>query len=73
VSPGFTTCFHVATCTWPTVRHVYGHCTRGKMQVAKNNFFVVSLHLSITQFSEPSREFLRDMSQELGVIIYKTL
>jgi hypothetical protein len=29
----------VATCTRPTVRHVYSDRTRGELQVAKNNFF----------------------------------
>jgi hypothetical protein len=32
-------CIYVATCTRPTVRHVYSDRTRGDLQVAKNNFF----------------------------------
>jgi hypothetical protein len=39
VSSGFATCIYVATCTWPTVRHVYSDRTRGDLQVAKNKFF----------------------------------
>jgi len=40
VSPESTTCIYVATCTWPTVRHVYSDRTRGELQVAKNYFFL---------------------------------
>jgi hypothetical protein len=39
VSTGPTACIYVATCTGPTVRHVYSDRTRGELQVAKNNFF----------------------------------
>jgi hypothetical protein len=39
VSTGPTACIYVATCTRPTVRHVYSDRTRGELQVAKNNFF----------------------------------
>jgi hypothetical protein len=42
VSTGPTACIYVATCTRPTVRHVYSDRTRGELQVAKNNFFVVT-------------------------------
>jgi len=39
VSTGVAACIYVATCTRPTVRHVYSDRTRGDLQVAKNNFF----------------------------------
>jgi hypothetical protein len=39
VSTGSTACIYVATCTRPTVRHVYSDRTRGELQVTKNNFF----------------------------------
>jgi hypothetical protein len=39
VSTGLAACIYVATCTRPTVRHVYSDRTRGDLQVAKNNFF----------------------------------
>jgi hypothetical protein len=50
VSTGPTACIYVATCTRPTVRHVYSDRTRGELQVAKNNFFcsVIYTHFKAT-------------------------
>jgi hypothetical protein len=39
VPTGSAACMYVATCTRPTVRHVYSDRTRGELQVAKINFF----------------------------------
>jgi hypothetical protein len=43
-------CIYVATCTRPTVRHVYSDRTRGDLQVAKNNFFCSDHWLTLESF-----------------------
>jgi hypothetical protein len=67
VSTGPTACIYVATCTRPTVRHVYSDRTRGELQVAKNNFFCSeSMQICVNyEVKEQNRRFLWASSSRL--------